>query len=101
MRTFLNTWLRRWAEASLRQELYIAQEKVIRLQDIKDRLISQSQEQARVHKKKMETLKSNHKKSTSHDTRLIRALRERMSEEMFLSTAAYVRVLEEVKAQKP
>lgn len=97
MRKFLNTWLRRWAEASLRNELHQIQEKLIRQQEIKGRMIAESQEQANANKSKMEILKSNHKKATAYDTKLIKALRERMSEEMFLSTAAYVRMLEDSK----
>lgn len=95
MRAYLNAWLRRWAEASLRNELHQAQEKLIRQQNITERLISESQERAEANKKKIELLKRNHKKATSHDTKLIKALRERMSDEMFLSTAAYVRMIEE------
>lgn len=97
MRKFLNTWSRRWAEASLRNELHQTQEKLIRQQDIKDRLIAEAQEQAKANKSKLEILKRNHKKATTYDTKLIKALRERMSEEMFLSTAAYVRAIEESK----
>lgn len=95
MRKFLNAWLRRWAEASLRNELHQTQEKLIRQQDIRDRLINEVQEQAKAHKSKMEILKRNHKKATAYDTKLIKALRERMSDEMFRSTAAYVQMLEE------
>lgn len=98
MRKFLNAWLRRWAEASLRNELHEIQNALIRQQEIKERIISESQEQAKNHKKKVEILKRNHRKAVKHDALLIKALRERMSEEMFLSTAAYVRMLEEVKS---
>lgn len=91
MRKFLNAWLRRWAEASLRIELHQTQEKLIRQLDIKDRIIAESVEQAKTNKKKVETLKSNHKKAVAYDTKLIKALRERMSDEMFLGTAAFVR----------
>lgn len=97
MRKFLNTWLRRWAEASLRNELHQTQEKLIRQQEIKDRMIAESQEQAKTNKSKIEILKRNHKKATAYDTKLIKALRERMSDDMFRSTAAYVQMLEESK----
>lgn len=98
MRKFLNAWLRRWAEASLRNELHQAQEKLIRQQEIRDRLINEAQGQAKAHKSKMEILKRNHKKTTAYDTKLIKALRERMSEEMFLGTAAYVRMQQDSKS---
>jgi hypothetical protein len=101
MRKFLNAWLRRWAEASLRNELHEIQNALIRQQEIKERMIAESQEQAKAHKSKLEILKRNHKKASAHGTKLIKALRERMSEEMFLSTAAYVRMLEECKTLKP
>ena len=97
MRKFLNTWLRRWAEASLRNELHQTQEKLIRQQDIKDRLIAESEERAKANKEKLEILKRNHKKATAYDTKLIKALRERMSDEMFRSTALYVQALEDSK----
>jgi hypothetical protein len=97
MRKFLNAWLRRWAEASLRNELHETQNALIRQQEIKERIIAESQEQAKNHKKKVERLTQSHRRSVRHDTLLIKALRERMSEEMFLSTAAYVRMLEEAK----
>lgn len=98
MRKFLNVWLRRWAEASLRNELHHTQNALIREQEIKERIIAESQEQAKNHKKKVLRLTQSHRRSVRHDTLLIKALRERMSEEMFLSTAAYVRIIEESKS---
>lgn len=97
MRTYLNAWLRRWAEASLRTELHQAQEKLIRQQKISERLSAESQRQSAASRKKRETLIRNHKSSVSYSEKLIKALRERMSEEMFLATAAYVRASEDLK----
>lgn len=97
MIVFLNAWLRRWAEASLRTELHQAQEKLIRQQGISERLLAEHQRQAAANKKKIETLKRNHKKSVRHSEMLIAALRERMSDEMFSAVVAYVHFKEENK----
>lgn len=94
MRTFLNAWLRRWAEASLRTELHQAQEKLIRQQNISERLIAESERQTSVNKQKIENLKRNHKSNVSHNEKLIRAMRDRMSPELFLAVAEHVRAKE-------
>lgn len=94
MRTFLNAWLRRWAEASLRTELHQAQEKLIRQQNISERLIAASERQAVVNKQKLENLKRNHKSNVAHNEQLIRAMRDRMSPELFLAISEHVRANE-------
>lgn len=98
MRIFLNAWLRQWAEASLRQELHQANDKLIRSQEIRERLINQSQEQTKANKKKMDCLKAANKRGRAYDEALIKAVRERMSDEMFQGIVAYVRAIEELKA---
>jgi hypothetical protein len=94
MRTFLNAWLRRWAEASLRTELHQAQEKFIRQQNISERLIAESQRQAGINKQKLKNLAKNHKKNVSHSENLIKALRDRMPEDLFLAVAEHVHAME-------
>ncbi|NWC38388.1 hypothetical protein [Pseudomonas tolaasii] len=94
MRALLNAWLRRWAEASLRTELHQAQEKLIRQQNISERLISESKRQARLHKKKIECLTINHRQNASHNEKLIRALRDRMPPDLFLAVADHVHAKE-------
>lgn len=94
MRKFLNAWLRRWAEASLRTELHQAQEKFIRQQNICENLIAESQRQAEFNKQKLKTLARNHKKNVSHSENLIKALRDRMPEDLFLAVAEHVHSME-------
>lgn len=94
MRTFLNAWLRRWAEASLRNELHQAQEKLIRQQNISERLIAASERQAELHKQKLKTQARNNKKNVSHSENLIKALRDRMPEDLFLACAEHVHAME-------
>lgn len=94
MRPVINAWLRRWAEASLRTELHQAQEKVIRQQNISERLLAESQRQAHTNKQKIESLKRNHKRSASHSEKLIKALRDRMSPDLFLAVTEHVHAME-------
>lgn len=94
MRKFLNAWLRRWAETSLRIELHQAQEKVIRQQNISERLIAESQRQASATKKKIANITLSHRKNVSHNEKMIKALRERMPEELFLAVSEHVHAME-------
>lgn len=100
MRTFLNAWLRRWAEASLRTELHQAKEKVIRQQNISERLIAESQRQASILKKKIQNQRDAHKRNISHNENLIKALRDRMSEDLFLAVSEHVHAMEIRELQK-
>lgn len=100
MRAVLNTWLRRWAEASLRTEMHQAQEKVIRQQNISERLLAESQRQAHANKQKIENLKRNQKRSVSHSEKLIKALRDRMSPDLFLAVTEHVRAMESRELNK-
>lgn len=100
MRAFLNAWLRRWAEASLRTELHQTQEKFIRQQNICENLIAESQRQVGVHKQKLKTLARNHKKNVSHSENLIKALRDRMPEDLFLAVAEHVHAMESRELNK-
>lgn len=100
MRTFLNAWLRRWAEASLRNELHQAQEKLIRQQNISEKLVSASQRQAELHKQKLKTQTRNNKKNVAHSENLIQALRERMPEDLFLACAEHVHAMENRELSK-
>lgn len=94
MRAFLNAWLRRWAEASLRTELHQAQERLIRQQNISENLISESQRLAGVNKQKLKTQARKHKKNVAHSEHLIKALRDRMPEDLFLAVAEHVHAME-------
>lgn len=94
MRAVLNAWLRRWAEASLRTELHQAQEKLIRQKNISETLFANTQRQSSNHKKKMEALARNHKKNIAHSEHLIKALRDRMPEDLFLAVATHVHAME-------
>jgi hypothetical protein len=100
MRTFLNAWLRRWAEASLRTELHQAQEKFIRQQNISERLINESQRQSGLHKQKLKTQARNNKKNVAHSENLIKALRDRMPEDLFLAVAEHVHAMENRELSK-
>jgi len=100
MRQFLNAWLRRWAEASLRTELHQTQEKFIRQQNICESMIAESQRQAGVNKQKLKTLARNHKKNVSHSENLIKALRDRMPEDLFLAVAEHVHAMENRELSK-
>jgi len=94
MRAFLNAWLRRWAEASLREELHQTQERFIRQKNICENMLAESQRQAGAHKQKLKTLARNHKKNVSHSENLIKALRDRMPEDLFLAVAEHVHAME-------
>lgn len=87
MRTFLNAWLRRWAEASLRNELHQAQEKLIRQQEINLNILARIEQQ----KDKLVRTKKRHSDAVKHDSSLIKALKERMSDELFMSIVTHVK----------
>lgn len=90
IRKFLNAWLRRWAEASLRQQLHQEQDKVIRLQDARDNLIKQAADQNKARAERAKERKKNIAKAASYDSKLIKALRARMPDELFRSVVAHV-----------
>lgn len=100
MRAVLNAWLRRWAEASLRTELYQAQEKVIRQQNISERLLAESQRQAHVNKQKIANIARSHRKNVAHSEALIKALRDRMSPDLFLAVTEHVHAMENRELDK-
>lgn len=87
MRMFLNSWLRRWAEASLRNELHQAQEKLIRQREINLTIMARVEEQ----KDKLIRTKKKHVDAVKYDSSLIKALKERMSDELFMSVVAHVK----------
>ncbi len=91
IRGMLNSWLRRWADASLRQELHQTQDKLIRQQEIRLNLINQSEEQAKAYSRKADERKKKNAEAASYDSKLIKALRARMSDDLFRSIAAHVR----------
>jgi hypothetical protein len=90
IRGMLNSWLRRWAEASLRQQLHQEQDKVIRLQEVRDNLIKQSEEQTKARTARAKERKKNAAKAASYDEKLIKALRARMPDDLFRSVVAHV-----------
>ena len=94
MRAFLNAWLRRWAEASLREELHQTQERFIRQKNICENMRAESQRLVDLHKQKLKTLARNHKRNVSHSESLIKALRDRMPEDLFLAVAEHVHAME-------
>lgn len=90
IRPILNIWLRRWADASLRQQLHQEQDKVIRLQDVRDNLLKQSEEQNKARTARAKERKKKAVAAASYDTKLIKALRARMPDELFRSVVAHV-----------
>ena len=97
IRSMLNSWLRRWAEASLRQQLHNEQDKVIRLQDVRDNLLKQAEEQKKARAARAIERKKKSKTAASYDAKLITALRARMPDELFRSVVAHVNGQEEDK----
>lgn len=91
MRTFINAWLRRWAEASLRTELHQAQERLISQQEKTARAVAQAEKIQKDGAKKHLLTKQRHAAANAYDSRLIKALRERMSPELFIAVTEHVR----------
>lgn len=87
MRSLLNAWLRRWATASMRNELHQAQERLISQLEIRENLISKHQEQIAGFAKK----RKKHLDAMAYDTALIKALRARMDDELFKAIVTHVR----------
>lgn len=97
IRAMLNSWLRRWAEASLRQQLHNEQDKVIRLQDVRENLIKQAEAQTKARAERAKLRKQKAVTAASYDAKLIKALRARMPDELFRSVVAHVNGQEEDK----
>lgn len=91
MRTFLNAWLRRWAEASLRTELHQAQEKLIREKEKLSRSLANYESSLKAWKARESDIKRKHVEANSYNERLISALRERVPAELFYSVCEYAR----------
>jgi len=97
MRKFLNAWLRRWAQASLRTELHQANERLISQQEKTARAIAHAEKIHKDHEKKLLLTKQRHVAASDYDSKLIKALRDRMSPELFLSVTEYVRTARQRK----
>lgn len=91
MRTFLNAWLRQWAEASLRTELHQAQEKLIREKEKLSRSLAKGEADTKAWKSKEAEIKRKHVEANRYNERLISALRERVPAELFYSVCEYAR----------
>jgi hypothetical protein len=87
MRKFLNAWLRRWAAASLRQELHQAQDKLIAQLEIRENLVAKHQEHIAAFAKK----RKKQLDARAYDTELIKALRARMEDDLFRAIVSHVR----------
>ena len=100
MRTFLNAWLRQWAEASLRTELHQAQEKLIREKAKLSRSLALIEAETKMRKAKEAETKRKHVEACAYNERLINALRERVPPELFFSVCEYARKREAKEALK-
>ena len=100
MRSALNSWLRRWAEASLRTELHQSQERTIRAQEVRAFVEAQLRDHVQASTKRLKDLKRRNVKDRKEDGQLIKALKERMPEDLFLSVAAHVREMQKRNLDK-
>ena len=100
MRKFLNTWLRRWAEASLRTELHQVQEKLISQQEKTARALAHAEKIHKDSARKHLLTKQRHAAANAYDSKLIKALRERMSPELFIAVAEHVRNMQKREMDK-
>lgn len=91
MRIFINAWLRRWADASLRKELHQAQEKAISSRRTTENVQANLYTQIRAWKAREAKLKQKYSAASKFDSNLIKALKERVPEEIFLGAVEYSR----------
>lgn len=85
MRKFLNAWLRRWAEASLRTELNGVQEKLYRALENRQKLIETIDAQTEAVRER----KRKHSAERAFDGDVINALKARVPEEFFKNVIAH------------
>jgi hypothetical protein len=100
MKRIFNVWLRRWAEASLRNELHQTQEKLIRSQEMRVKAEVKFDDYVKLSAERLDALKKRNTADRRGDSRLIKALRERMPAELFLSVSEYVRNIENQRLEK-
>ncbi|MFV3014742.1 hypothetical protein ACM9HO_03335 [Pseudomonas sp. KHB2.9] len=73
---------------------------MIRQQNISERLLAESQRQASAARKKVANITRSHRKNVAHNEALIKALRDRMSPDLFLAVTEYVHTMENREFEK-
>lgn len=84
----------------MRNELHQTQEKLIRAQEMRTKAELKFDDYVKLSAERIDALKKRSVDDRRGDSRLIKALRDRMPAELFLSISEYVRNIENQRSEK-